>query len=267
MSDVRQLKVIMSDIFNGKSIRQTSLPEQVCEALRTAILESRIKPGEKLPSEEKIAARFNVSRTSVREALSMLKSEGLLETRRGAMGGNFVSRADTTRILEVVVDSYRTGGLTIEEVIEYRQSIEPVVLDLACRNRTDEDLEIMLANLKLTRDALEKEAPERAEQINFHRLMANATHNRLISSSMDAVIEITWELQSQRPIPLLNSWGDFYFNVLFFNNIYKSSTEGARELMAEHFYYLAELHINRTVTMESRIEHYKRVIEELELPL
>jgi len=77
-------------------------------------------------------ARPQASKTVMREALGQLVAEGLIKKRRGAMGGSFVAKGNSERILNVVVDCYHLGGLTIEEVIDFRRNIEPIVLELAC---------------------------------------------------------------------------------------------------------------------------------------
>jgi GntR family transcriptional regulator len=64
---------------------QTDLPlfAQVQQSLRQSILEKQLAPGQKLPSESKLQAQFGVSRITVRQALSALQAEGLVETFNG----------------------------------------------------------------------------------------------------------------------------------------------------------------------------------------
>ena len=57
--------------------------KQVAATLRTRIINNVLVPGERLSSEKDLATEFNVGRDAVREALAMLRGEGLIETRRG----------------------------------------------------------------------------------------------------------------------------------------------------------------------------------------
>ncbi|WP_344977249.1 GntR family transcriptional regulator [Streptosporangium fragile] len=63
--------------------RHRTLAVQVRDRLRTLVVEEGLRPGDKLPSENDLIARFNVGRTSVREALKLLEQEGLIQTRHG----------------------------------------------------------------------------------------------------------------------------------------------------------------------------------------
>ncbi|MEO0823060.1 MAG: winged helix-turn-helix domain-containing protein, partial [Pseudomonadota bacterium] len=73
-------------------ISRDDLPSQIAEAIREAILSGGLMVDERLPSELELAARFDVSRATVREALKRLAAQRLIRTRRGPTGGAFVNR-------------------------------------------------------------------------------------------------------------------------------------------------------------------------------
>src|SRR5262245_43239286 len=68
----------------------TSVAQQIADRLREAIVKGHIKPSERLPSEEDLAKKYGVSRTTVRESLKRLAAQNLVRSRRGPTGGNFV---------------------------------------------------------------------------------------------------------------------------------------------------------------------------------
>src|SRR5690242_3328561 len=70
---------------------RVNLVATVTDTLRREIVEGRLQPGDKLPTEAALGASAKVSRTVVREAVASLKAEGLVETRQGA--GAFVLAA------------------------------------------------------------------------------------------------------------------------------------------------------------------------------
>ena len=74
---------------------RADLPPQVSASLAAAITGGEFQPTDRLPSEHALAAAFDVSRPTVREALADLRARGLIETRRGAKGGAFVREADS----------------------------------------------------------------------------------------------------------------------------------------------------------------------------
>jgi GntR family transcriptional repressor for pyruvate dehydrogenase complex len=213
----------------------SNIPDKVRDILKTAIYDRRLKPGDKLPSEEELRKQFKVSKTVMREALGQLVAEGLIEKRRGALGGSFVAEGNSERILQVVLDCYHLGGLTIEEVIDFRRNIEPVVLEMACERREESDLVILETNLDTCRRALEKGTIDRHNQVDFHRLIAVACHNGLLASSMGAAIKISREFTSKLPFSLSEAKEDFEYNEKFFDCIKSSKADQARKLMSGHF--------------------------------
>ena len=226
----------MTDIsFDRFDFRAINIPDQLRNLLRAAIMDGRFKPGDKLPSEEQMTRQFKVSKTVLREALGKLVAEGLIEKRRGAQGGSFVARGDSERILDVVVDCYHLGGLTIDEVIEYRRIMEPVVIELACAKRSAENLEIMEANLEVCRQAIAVGEIDRKGQVEFHSLIAQACQNRLIASAMNGALKISREFTSRLNFSLEEGKEDFAFNRQFFTCIQDNKPEKAKSLMRDHF--------------------------------
>jgi len=151
-----------------------SLTDRVCEALIQLINGDDFPPGSRLPSEMKMASRFGVSRTVIREAVSRLKSEGLVESRQGS--GVFVREENMDapfRIDPGIVDSVHS----ILQVVELRQVLEGEIAALAAKRRSKEQLTAI-------RKALHKIDSEVAAggdgvdaDIAFHRSIADATGN------------------------------------------------------------------------------------------
>ncbi len=216
-------------------VSSSNIPDKVRGILKEAIYDRRLKPGDKLPSEEDLRNQFKVSKTVMREALGQLVAEGLIEKKRGAMGGSFVAEGNADRILNVVVDCYHLGGLTIEEVIDFRRNIEPTVLELACERHEKSDLEILKTNLDTCKNRLNNGDVDRENQVDFHRLIAIASHNRLLVSSMSAAIKISREFTSKLEFPFNEAKEDYEYNVEFFECIKNRSADHARRLMAKHF--------------------------------
>ena len=83
---------------------------QLAETLRAEILEGRLSPGERLPAERELADRFDASRTTVRLALSALKSQGLIGSGQGR--GTFVQKRHPIRVLASYQDNRARRGET-----------------------------------------------------------------------------------------------------------------------------------------------------------
>ena len=151
------------------------------------------------------------------------------------MGGSFVAKGDSTKILEVVEDCYRLGGLTVEEVIEVRRMTEPVILELACQSRNKKDLQAMHKNLEETGKVLADGRMDRDKQLDFHRLIAASCHNRLVNAVMNAVLTISREFTALLPFSLEDMRMDHDYNRRFFECLEARNVEEARKLMMGHF--------------------------------
>lgn len=151
-----------------------SLTDRVCEALTQLISGEDFQPGSRLPSEMKMASRFGVSRTVIREAISRLKSEGLVESRQGS--GVFVREENMDapfRIDPNVMASMES----VLQVVELRKVLEGEIAALAAKRRSREQLaEIRLALKRIDSDVRAGGDGVDAD-IAFHRSIAEATGN------------------------------------------------------------------------------------------
>lgn len=140
--------------------------------LRQAIVAGTYKHGEKLPAERHLADAFEASRTTVRLALDQLEQERLVTRRVGS--GTFVNHRAVSE-LDNIADS--TSPL---ELIEARLGIEPHMTRLAVLNASNRDLEKMTEAIEQAEQAGNDPEIWTEWDTQFHLLMAEASHNRLI---------------------------------------------------------------------------------------
>jgi GntR family transcriptional repressor for pyruvate dehydrogenase complex len=160
----------------GKTVRR--LPDEIAAVLARDIQAGRLAPGVQLPTEQKLCAMFGVSRSVVREAISRLKSDGLVSSHQGR--GAFVTegaRAAAFRISPACFAKRQELG----QILELRTCVESDAAALAAQNRTALQLARMRKELKRMTDALKRGA-EGAEQwleaeLAFCRAIATATGN------------------------------------------------------------------------------------------
>jgi DNA-binding GntR family transcriptional regulator len=107
--------------FRKLNRKDASLTGLAYHQLRTAILEGRLNPGQTLV-EEQLAADFDISRTPLREALAMLKNEGLVEA--VPYRGTFVSIPTRAEFIEIIQVRQRLESLAIELAINLIPEIE-----------------------------------------------------------------------------------------------------------------------------------------------
>jgi len=180
----------MDDVFSKIGTTQT-LSQKIERRIEEAIQQRKLIPGNKLPSERELCASFAVSRTALREALRRLNARGLIEIKKGS--GMFVSEIcieDAIKSLNLYYDLKFDSNL-IAQMIEMRSLFEPQIARLAARNRTEEDLKVLLNNIV----ELEKCNPDNTQLevdiINrFHTNIAKATGNPMIIVSMEPIFSL-----------------------------------------------------------------------------
>src|SRR5258707_5471154 len=96
-----------------------------------------LKPGEWLGTEAELAERFNVSRVTIRDAVSALTARGLIDVRVGARGGLRIATSDPDRLIDAFSIQLRLMGLTRAELFEAMSAVEPVTASLAAQRATD----------------------------------------------------------------------------------------------------------------------------------
>ena len=173
----------------------------------TTVLLEKIKAGEfpagtRLPTEQVISERFGVSRTVVREAISRLKSDGLVEVRQGS--GTVVREPNRTTAFRLEIDPKDSIDAVVR-VNELRRGIEAEAAALAAQRRT----RAQLADIKRALTAIDKATKEKRdgvdEDLAFHMAISQATGNQLypsllefISQFIHAAIRVTRTNEARR---------------------------------------------------------------------
>lgn len=172
-----------------------SAPQQVATAIREAILDGSLLPGSRLPSEEKMAGGFGVSRPTVRQALQQLKKAGAISATRGRHGGHSVTECDGDELTLGMGASMTLGigarELTYRDIFEVRAELELLSAGSAARHRTDADLVTLtdLQRLLPAGDATTWTVPQALRyDLAFHRQLAACSHNALILAFVSATI-------------------------------------------------------------------------------
>ncbi|GGD48747.1 FadR/GntR family transcriptional regulator [Paenibacillus nasutitermitis] len=181
-------------------ITNRKIYEQIADQLKQFILEGGWRSGEKLPSTKELSEQFQVGRSTMREALSALRAMGLIDIRQGE--GCFVRSVESAEIQMPVFESLLLSKEAIFELLESRIALEAANASIASTRRTEEDLAAFRQLLHSMQEHLGDEASGEAADIEFHRLLAAATHNSImvrlldtISSQMEAAIREARRIQ------------------------------------------------------------------------
>ena len=154
----------------------------IINQIRKLITSGQLKPGDKLPSERKLAERLGVSRSHVRDAIAKLDFYGILKTipHRGTM----VEGMGLTALEGLITDILKVQDCTFYDLVEIRVIIEKQSAAMAAERRTEEDL----INIKTALDAytlkVESGQPGVEEDLLFHLKIIEAAQNLALKSLM-----------------------------------------------------------------------------------
>ncbi|MEV8085744.1 FadR/GntR family transcriptional regulator [Pseudarthrobacter oxydans] len=158
----------------------------IVDQIKVLIRAGKLQPGDRLPSERELCQRFNVSRVTVREALRVLETNGLLTIRVGSHGGAFLTSPSAERLGLGLADLISLAPVTAHNVTEARFIVELGTLPLAVERATEEDIAALFAMVE------EAEQAVKAGQYNvelsaaFHTRIAQCTHNPAIEMLMQS---------------------------------------------------------------------------------
>lgn len=155
--------------------------------LRELIVKGQITLGSFLPTERELVAESGLSRTSVRDALRVLESEGLITTKVGRTGGSLVTlpgRASVARSVELFV---RTHGIRLDSLLECRVAVEPTLARLAAKRRTDAQLAEMQDLHEQFVASVDEVARYKNTNLDWHLAIARASGNEPLIALMEAI--------------------------------------------------------------------------------
>lgn len=165
--------------------------EGVVSQIEAAILAGTYKVGDHLPSERELVDQFQVGRSTVREALRILESMGLVRTSQGSRKGVEVAGMTADSLTRILHSAVAMGTIPLADLIEYRMIAGAAGNFLAAKGRTDEHLAIMETALEQMRELVgDAHAFARAD-VAFHAAILDAAGNALlqiISSVVEASV-------------------------------------------------------------------------------
>ena len=169
--------------------------KEIERQIREMIFSGALKPGDKLPSEHKLASQFKVARLSVREALRALEQAGLIIVKQGNTGGSYIKEPDLRVTAESMSDLMRRSNLTLRHLTDARLAIEKLVLDKVMANISDEHLRTLEARVQELED-LSKEEEQGGYPVDpiltsFHITLAQISGNPVFEIIVRVLIEVT----------------------------------------------------------------------------
>lgn len=174
--------------MDNKKIIKESVPDQLFKIFKNNILHNHWKVGEKIPSELELMKEFNVSRSSIRTAISQLTTLGLIEVKRG--DGTFIKEVSPSDYIKEVFP-FLIKNKNNSHLLEVRNMIEKECVEILIKNYNLEKLEKLEEFCNLSESFYLKKDYENYIKIDseFHLLICKLTENDLLLSIYEIVSE------------------------------------------------------------------------------
>ncbi|MDR7481132.1 MAG: FCD domain-containing protein [Armatimonadota bacterium] len=232
-----------------RPVRFARASDAVVRQVKALIFDGQLAPGDQLAPEKALARQFRLSRATVRDALRVLESQGLVEIRVGARGGVFVARPSTRPVSEALTNLLRLRRTTVAQLVEARLLVEPEVAALAARRATAADLRAMAGAIARARAGLAaRQADFIPHSVAFHLALAEAAKNPVLLSTVNSFRALFHEAVARLLPDDEMAERAVVDHQEILTAVAARDSERARRLMHEHLRYFAR----RVRTMRAR---------------
>jgi GntR family transcriptional regulator, transcriptional repressor for pyruvate dehydrogenase complex len=176
-------------------VRPVRAYELIVQQIEAAIFDGTLTAGSRLPSERELMVQFNVSRSTIREALRVLQSDGKVESRPGDPNGPIILPFSTAALQKSMSSLARAESVGLVELLQFRMLTESCANQLAAVFRTPEQLAAMEASLtQMEQSATEGNEPFAYADVAFHDQIAEAAANQLLQAANQVVRSVVLQL-------------------------------------------------------------------------
>lgn len=182
-----------------EQIRPVRLYQRIVDQIEEAIASGELQAGQRLPSERELVSQFGASRSTVREALRVLESNGLVRSRPGDPKGPEILAFSSTALTKQLTRLAQVDNLTLAELISFRMILDSSANLLAARLRTPAELQSMESAIDAMRAAIDEGFKDFSEaDVAFHDVVALASRNPLIQICNGVVRGVVLSLISDK---------------------------------------------------------------------
>ena len=235
-----------------EKLEKLTYSELIIEKMKETILDRRLGPGDRLPSERELAGEFGVSRASIREAIKALTALGLLETRTG--DGTYVRPNLGESILEPLSWAVLLAEGVGPDLAETREAIEPDIAGLAAERATAWEKKQLLKTLDAMREAVGNPPAFAQADLAFHLALAKAAHNQILLEMMNGLQRLLFGLITSHVIEIEDQKRCLRKHVDVYEAIIAGDTAKAREAMLGSLYKDPLYQMDEVEDIFSRLE-------------
>lgn len=217
-----------------RKAKSHSVADKVANKLQSAIESGKFVIGTSLPSERELMTKYQVSRTTVREALRVLGAQGLIEVKRGRSGGSFISSPTAHSVVKSLDLFIKGQNIRFIDLICARQAIEPAAAAQAATSRSPEKLERLRLQCVACEESVQDVHRFVDANLKWHLDVAEASENPLfvtfltsISAALHTATDLEVFDEKTRKIVVGVHWG-------IYEAIKDRDPDAARRRMTRH---------------------------------
>ncbi len=172
-----------------KQVKKEKIYEDIVRQISRLIKNGKFKTGDRLPPERDLAQTFKVSRASVREAIRVLESEGLVKTRVG--DGTYVEASSVEDLVKPLAAAMVVGRESLVEIFSVRKMIEPELAFLAAERATGDEISELKRILDHQKKQVRKRRLVTEMDYSFHLLLAKMAKSEVFLRVYKTLTELT----------------------------------------------------------------------------
>ena len=178
-----------------EAVRKTKVYEKVAEQIQRLIRDGLLKPGDMLPPERELAETFQVSRSSLRDAIRALELMGMVEARQGE--GTVVRAPSGEAVANPLTAVLLQQREFVSELLELRGMIEPTLAARAATHASAEELAHLEDILRRQKEKVDRGELAIEEDSEFHYSIARAAENKVVLQVVDVFMDLLRESRKQ----------------------------------------------------------------------
>lgn len=221
--------------------RRRKRPDVVADQIRDSIVLNGLVPGDRLPQDWLKPETWHVARGTMREALKILESQGLVVSKTGPKGGAFVSTVDPGEAIRMLDNLFLHRPPSIADIYAVRRELEPLMVGELAGKLSPETFALLQAKIRLYEDepaTVEEEYRQRMAELDFHEELARVSRNRLLGFLCRFLISLLRDMTECRAIylqhnPQLRETG-LHYQVALLRAIKAGDGARASAIMREH---------------------------------
>lgn len=178
-------------------------PQTIADTLKDWILERGLSPGDRLPQEAQLITELGVSKGTMREALKVLETQGLIRTRTGPGGGAFITEVGEERAGALLGNHFFFKDIGIADIYALRIALEPVLVRELVQHIDDSQIDLLRQRMSSYAEppgSIEQAREQREAELDFHATLAGFSHNPLLRFNCSFLVRMLKDLTVCRKI-------------------------------------------------------------------